>query len=62
VTPGLGSVAAATLDHAGYPTAAFAVTYEERLVDAAEESVLADAVVGAATTLSRRISGTRMRA
>jgi hypothetical protein len=31
-------------------------------VDAAEESVLADAVVGAATTLSRRISGTRMRA
>ncbi len=62
VTPGLGSVAAATLDHAGYPTAAFAVTYEEGLVDAAEESVLADAVVGAATTLSRRISGTRMRA
>ena len=62
VTPDLGSVAAAALDHAGYPTAAFAVTYEERLVDTAEEAALAEAVTVAANTLSRRIGGTRMRA
>jgi DNA-binding IclR family transcriptional regulator len=61
VTPGLGSVAAAALDHAGYPTAAFAVTYEERLVDPTDEVVLAEAVTGAANALSRRIGGTRRK-
>ena len=62
VTPDLGSVAAAALDHAGYPSAAFAITYEERLVDPVEEAALAEAVVAAANALSRRIGGTRMRA
>jgi DNA-binding IclR family transcriptional regulator len=55
-------VAAAALDHAGYPSAAFAVTYEERLVGAEEEALLAQAVVAAANALSRRIGGTMMRA
>jgi DNA-binding IclR family transcriptional regulator len=62
VTPDLGSVAAAALDHAGYPSAAFAITYEERLVAPVEEAALAEAVVAAANALSRRIGGTRMRA
>ena len=56
-----GSAAAAAVDHAGYLTAAFAVTYEERLVGPPEEALLAEAVAAAATALPRRI-GTRMRA
>jgi hypothetical protein len=50
------------VDHTGFPTAAFAVTYEERLVGPPEEADLAEAVVAAAIALSRRIGGTRMRA
>jgi len=64
VTPGFASVAAAVLDHAGYPAAAFAVTYEsaDRKADEGvdDETRLAAAVTAAATTLSRRILGTRM--
>ncbi len=61
VTPGFASVAAAVLDHAGYPAAAFAVTYESAEVGVDDETRLAAAVTAAATTLSRRILGTRMR-
>lgn len=57
VTPDFASVAAAARDRTGYPTAAFALTYEDRLVDAAAEAALGEAVLGAATALSRRIGG-----
>lgn len=68
VTPGFASVAAAVLDRAGYRAAAFAVTYEsadQKADQKADEGVddetrLAAAVTAAATTLSRRILGTRM--
>jgi len=60
VTPGFASVATAVLDHAGYPAAAFAVTYERIGATADDEPVLAEAVAGAAQTLSRRIHGARM--
>ena len=58
VTEGLASVGAAVLDHLGWPAAAIAVTFAEgspaELVAAASK-----AVQDAATTLSRRIRGTR---
>ena len=60
VTPGFASVAAAVLDHAGYPAAAFAATYESTDLGADDESRLAAAVAAAATTLSRRVHGARM--
>ncbi len=60
VTTGFASVASAVLDHAGHPLAAFAVTYEQRDVDAGEESVLVSAVSAAGMALSRRIHGVRM--
>ncbi|MEO7234988.1 MAG: IclR family transcriptional regulator [Lapillicoccus sp.] len=60
VTPGFASVAAAVLDRAGYPAAAFAVTYEERDVPAGDEGPLVRAVTAAAGALSRRIHGARI--
>ena len=58
VTGGLASVGAAVLDHLGWPAAAIAVTFAEgspgELVAAAT-----DAVTEAASTLSRRIRGSR---
>ena len=60
VTPGFASVAAAVLDHAGYPAAAFAVTYGSADVTGDGETRLAAAVTAAANALSRRILGTRM--
>jgi DNA-binding IclR family transcriptional regulator len=60
VTPGFSSVAAAVLDHAGHPAAAFAVTYEQRDVTEADAERLAGSASAAADSLMRRVHGTRM--
>jgi DNA-binding IclR family transcriptional regulator len=57
VTPGLMSVAAAVLDHAGHPEAGVAVTFPEADVDDAGVVRIASLVVAAAAEISRRISG-----
>jgi DNA-binding IclR family transcriptional regulator len=54
VTPGMKSVAAAVLDHAGHPEAGVAVTFPEAQAD---EEAVASLVVAAAAEISRRISG-----
>jgi DNA-binding IclR family transcriptional regulator len=59
VTPGLRSVAAAVLDHAGHPEAGVAVTFPRAEVDDAAVTRIASAVTAAAAEISRRISGTR---
>ena len=56
VTPGLRSVAAAVLDHAGYPEAGVAVTFPADTDDAAAARIAAR-VVAAAAGISRRIRG-----
>ena len=53
VTPGLQSVAAAVLDHNGYPVAGIAITHPSDL----DPRGLPDAVRRTATALSHRLSG-----
>ena len=55
VTPGLGSVAVAVLDHNDYPVAGVAVTYPQADVDAPTTARLVDAVARAASSLSTRL-------
>jgi DNA-binding IclR family transcriptional regulator len=55
VTTGLSSVAQIVVDHAGYPTAAVAVTYLTDGVDQRTRSALVTAVSAAADQLSRRL-------
>ena len=55
VTPGLGSVAAAVLDHNDYPVAGVAVTYAQADVDAVATAQLVGAVRAAAASLSVRL-------
>ncbi len=57
VTPGLKSVAAAVLDHAGHPEAGVAVTFPAAEVDEVTTARFARLVVDAAAEISRRISG-----
>lgn len=51
------SVAAAVLDHNGYPAASVGLTFRRSIVDAGEWMRLGRAVRSAADTLSRRIRG-----
>ncbi|MEO7060177.1 MAG: IclR family transcriptional regulator [Lapillicoccus sp.] len=55
VTPAFASVAAAVLDHSGYPVAAFAVTFEGAGVTAQERARLAESATASAATLARRL-------
>jgi DNA-binding IclR family transcriptional regulator len=55
VTPGLGSVAVAVLDHNDYPVAGVAVTYPQADVDAETTAGLVEAVARAASSLSARL-------
>ena len=57
VTPGLRSVAAAVLDHAGHPEAGVALTFPSREADDAEVTRFASLVVRAAAQISRRLAG-----
>ncbi len=55
VTPGLGSVAVAVMDHNDYPVAAVAVTYPEAEVDAAAQGRLVLALRQTASVLEKRL-------
>jgi DNA-binding IclR family transcriptional regulator len=57
VTAGLGSLAAAVTDHAGWPTAAVAVTFEQDRVPEEQWPALAARVQKVARELSGRIYG-----
>jgi DNA-binding IclR family transcriptional regulator len=57
VTPGMKSVAAAVLDHAGHPEAGVAVTFPAAEVDNAGVERIASLVVAAAGEITRRIRG-----
>ncbi|WP_369046211.1 IclR family transcriptional regulator [Sinomonas sp. P10A9] len=57
ITPGLASVAAAVLDHTGWPTAAVAVTFEGDRVPAERREDLARRVTRVAGELTARIYG-----
>jgi DNA-binding IclR family transcriptional regulator len=57
VTPGLKSVAAAVLDHAGHPEAGVAVTFPADEADDAAVERFASLAVSAAGEISRRIGG-----
>ena len=57
VTPGLRSVAAAVLDHAGHPEAGVAVTFPGAEADERNITQFAQLVIAAATEISRRIGG-----
>jgi DNA-binding IclR family transcriptional regulator len=57
VTPGLKSVAAAVLDHAGHPQAGVAVTFPAGEADEAAVDRFASLAVSAAAEISRRIGG-----
>jgi len=57
VTPGLRSVAAAVLGHAGHPEAGVAVTFPAAEVDESGITRIASNVVAAAAEISRRIGG-----
>ena len=57
VTPGLGSVAVAVLDHVGWPAAAVALTFSAEHTDEHTWAELAARVSETAAVLSRRISG-----
>jgi DNA-binding IclR family transcriptional regulator len=59
VTPGMGSVAVAVLDHNEYPVAAVAVTYPEPDVDTATREELVRVVRQAATSLEARLGHRR---
>ncbi len=56
VTPGLASVAAPVLDHNQHPLAGLALTFPDDVPPAAV-TALADAVVGTAAQLGRRLQG-----
>lgn len=58
VTPGLGSVASAALDHNGHPAAGIAVTYPLDEVDDAARAELVAQVQRCARDLTRRLGGT----
>jgi DNA-binding IclR family transcriptional regulator len=55
VTPGLGSVAVAVLDHNDYPVAAVAVTYPDREITGAARDDLVTAVRRTASALESRL-------
>jgi DNA-binding IclR family transcriptional regulator len=57
ITPGFASVAAAVLDHSGYPAAGLAVTFPVEDVGFDQRGELADRVTAAAHLLTRRIGG-----
>ena len=57
VTPGLKSVAAAVLDHAGHPEAGVAVTFPADEADEATVARFASLAMTAAAEISRRIGG-----
>lgn len=57
VTPGFASVAAAVLDHHGYPVAAVAVTLPAELYDDAAREALAGHAHAAAQRISRGLAG-----
>jgi len=57
VTPGLRSVAAAVLDHAGHPEAGVAVTFPGAEADETSIARFAQLVIAAAAEISRRIGG-----
>jgi DNA-binding IclR family transcriptional regulator len=57
VTPGLKSVAAAVLDHAGHPEAGVAVTFPAAEADDASVARFACLAMNAAAEISRRIGG-----
>jgi DNA-binding IclR family transcriptional regulator len=57
VTPGFASVAAAVLDHNGYPAAAVALTFPAGEVDATARAALAARVTAAAATVAGQIRG-----
>ncbi|WP_336854394.1 IclR family transcriptional regulator [Sinomonas albida] len=59
VTSGFASVAAAVTDHAGWPTAAVAVTFLAEKVPVEQRDELARHVAGVAAELSHRIYGRR---
>ena len=58
VTPGLRSVAAAVLDHAGHPEAGVALTFPAREAGDADIARFAVLVMRAAAAISRRLGGT----
>lgn len=57
VTPGFGSIAAAVTDHAGWPAAAVAVTFEQERAAEEQWPALAARVQKVAAELSQRIYG-----
>lgn len=57
VTPGLASVAAAILDHAGHPVASIALTYPEQEAGEGYSAGLGEQVIRTAHALSRRLGG-----
>lgn len=57
INPDYASVAAAVLDHNGYPAASVGLTFRRTVVDDAEWMRLGRAVRSAADTLTRRIRG-----
>lgn len=57
VTPGFGSIAAAVTDHAGWPTAAVAVTFLEDKLPADQWPALAERIQKTADELSLRLHG-----
>lgn len=57
VTPGLGSVATAVLDHTAFPAAGIAVTYPDDAVERSDVTGLVTAVRTAADELGRRLRG-----
>ena len=57
ITPGYSSVAAAGLDHNGYPAAAIGLTYRAEGVGPHQVEALGDAVLAAASALTARLTG-----
>lgn len=57
ITFDYASVGAAAVDRSGYPAAGIGLTYRSGMVDAAIESALAAAVIGAAGALTARLTG-----
>lgn len=57
ITLEYGSVAAAVLDHNGYPAAAIGLTFRSAAIDEREWGLLGRATLAAASALSRRIRG-----
>ncbi|MDN4641460.1 IclR family transcriptional regulator [Agreia sp. PsM10] len=57
ITPGLASIAVAVIDHAGWPAAAIAVTFERESHDEPSRARLVEETQRHARELSRRIGG-----